>query len=282
MKFIFFGSPEFAAIILEKLIQAGFAPAAVICAPDAPVGRKKILTPPPIKIVAEKYNIKVYQPEKLEIRNLKLEIGEIDFAVVAAYSKILKKEILAIPRLGTIGVHPSLLPKYRGASPIQSAILAGEPETGTTLYLMDEKIDNGPVLKNQKSKIKNQNYEELMRELAELSGNLLVEILPEFLAGKIKPEPQDDTQATFTKKFSLKDGEVDLKNDSPKQIWLKIRALNPEPGVFANLELKNGTNLKLKLLDADYKEEKLELKTVQPEGKKPMAYKEFLNGYLPA
>jgi methionyl-tRNA formyltransferase len=279
MRYIFFGSPEFAAIILEKLIKTGFIPQAVICAPDAPVGRKKILTSPPTKVVAKKYKISVYQPKELKIENWPLKINNADFAIVAAYSKIIPKSILNLFKLGVIGVHPSLLPKYRGASPIQSAILADESETGVTLYLMDEKMDHGPIIKNQKLKIKNQNYEELMRELAELSGNLLMETLPKFINKEIIPRPQNEATASYTKKFSLKDGKVDLKKDNPRQIWLKIRALNPEPGIFTTMQLKSGGELKLKLLEANYENKALELKTVQPEGKKSMTWKDFLNGY---
>ena len=278
MKFVFFGSPEFAAIVLEKLIKAGFIPAAVVCAPDAPAGRKKILTSPPTKVLAEKYNIEVWQPEKLEIKNWKLKITNPDLAIVAAYGKIIPKNIIKTAKYGFVGVHPSLLPKYRGASPIQSAILNDEAETGTTLYLMDEKVDHGSIINYQKSIIKNQNYEELMRELAELSGDLLIKTLPDFISGKIRPQPQNEAEATFTKKFSLKDGLIDLKKDDPLKVWLKIRTLNPEPGVTAVLKLKNGKELKLKLLEADYNNG-LELKLVQPEGKKPMLWKDFLNGY---
>src|SRR3989344_5918744 len=139
MKFVFFGSPEFAAIVLEKLIKAGFMPAAVVCAPDAPAGRKKIPTPPPAKVRIMNYEeriknkIQILQPETLSIIHDSLFVIQPDFFIVAAYAKIIPKEILDIPRLGTIGVHPSLLPKYRGASPIQSAILNDEAETGTTL-----------------------------------------------------------------------------------------------------------------------------------------------------
>lgn len=278
-KFVFFGTPEFAAIILEKLVKAGFVPAAAVCAPDAPMGRKKILTPPPAKIAAQKYNIEVIQPAILANSKSQISNYKPEFFIVAAYSKILKKEILDIPRLGTIGVHPSLLPKYRGASPIQSAILGDEKETGATLYLMDEEVDRGPTIASQKLKIKSQSYEELMRELAELSGDLLIETLPKFLKGEIKPQPQNEAQATFTKKFSLKDGLVNLQNDNPRQIWLKIRALNPEPGVFTILKLKDGKELKLKLLEADFIGGTLELKLVQPEGKKSMPYRDFLRGY---
>lgn len=281
MKFVFFGTPDFAAIVLEKLIKAGFVPAAVICAPDAPAGRKKIITPPPTKLLTLKYDIPFFQPKVLN-SDFRFRISDFkaELFVVAAYAKILSKEILDIPRLGTIGVHPSLLPKYRGASPVQSAILADESETGVTLYLMDEKVDHGPIITKSEILIsKSETYESLHKKLAELSGDLLIETLPKFLKGEINSEPQNGAKVIFTRKFSLKDGLVDLQNDNPRQIWLKIRALNPEPGVYANFKLKNDKELKLKLLEADFKNEKLELKIVQPEGKKPMSWKDFLNGY---
>ncbi len=279
MKYIFFGTPEFAAIVLEKLVEAGIPPALVVCAPDKPAGRKKIITPPPTKILAEKYNIGVLQPETLANFKSQITNHKPDFFVVAAYAKILSREILAIPRLGTIGVHPSLLPKYRGVSPIQSAILNNEKETGTILFLMDEGVDHGPVLAQEKLPIANSNYEKLLKELAELSGDLLIKTIPKFVEGKVTPLPQNEAGATYTKKFGLEDALVDLKNDPPKQIWLKIRALNPEPGVATALELKNGKKIRLKLLEADFKDNKLELKRVQPESKNPMSYKNFLNGY---
>lgn len=283
MQYIFFGTPEFAAIILEKLIKAGTSPLAIVCAPDKPIGRKQIITPPSVKqlITNSRWSIEILQPENLKSVSwqTKLKAINADVFIVAAYAQILSKEILAIPRMGTIAVHPSLLSKYRGVSPIQSAILSDEKETGTTIFLADEKVDHGPILAYGKWPVANSNYEKLLKELAELSGNLLIETLPKFIKGEITPQSQNETKATYTKKFSAKDALVDLKNDSPKQIWLKIRALNPEPGVVAVLELKNNKKLRLKLLEADFTDGKLELKKVQPEGKTSMTHKEFLNGY---
>lgn len=278
MKYVFFGTPEFATSILGKLITEGFMPSAVVCNPDRPVGRKKIVTKPPTKILAEKYAILVFQPEDmidLKAENYKLKALKPDFFVVAAYAKIIPKEVLGIPRLGTIGVHPSLLPKYRGASPIQSAILNGEAETGVTLYLMDEKMDNGPILGLRTLDLGlSETYETLLKKLAELGGDLLVETLPKFLAGEIVPEPQDRSQATFTKKFTAEDGFVnpeDLESaengknpENAKTIERKIRALNPEPGVWT---LRNGK--RLKLLEAWIENGKLILTKIQIEGKKP-------------
>lgn len=203
-----------------------------------------------------------------------------DFFLVAAFGKILKKEIIDIPPKGVIGAHPSLLPKYRGPSPIQAAILNGEKTAGTTLFLIDEKIDHGSVLATNKLQLTtNDNYETLEKKLAELSAELILETIPKWLDNKIKPQAQDEIEATYAKKFTSEDAQVDLTKDDLKRIWLKIRALNPEPGVFTILELKNGKKMRLKLLSADFKNSRLELTKVQPEGKKPMDYQSFLNGY---
>jgi methionyl-tRNA formyltransferase len=294
MKYIFFGTPRFAAIILEKLIEAGFVPEAVVCNPDEPIGRKKIITPPPAKqlILDKKINIPVYQPANLKNTSVVNSLRQInaDVFIVAAYNKIISEEIINIPKFKTIGVHPSLLPKYRGPSPIQTAILNGEKETGTDLFLIDKDVDHGPVLASAKCEISEKdNYETLEKKLAELGAKLLIENLPKYLSGKIKPQEQDHLKATFTKKFSTEDGCVDLEKDSPELIFNKIRALNPDPGVFTFIQTKNGKK-RVKLLEAKLnpthtdvygtKDGKLELLKVQPEGKKSMSYQDFLRGNL--
>lgn len=284
MNYIFLGTPEFASIILEKLIKAGYPPALLVCNSDKPVGRKKIVTPPPVKVAAQKYGINFWQPEKLELNDLEIKIEKIEFAVVAAYSKILPKEIIGFPKLGTIGVHPSLLPKYRGASPIQSVLLNGEKKTGTSLYLMDERIDHGPILakKELNQELEKINYEKLLRELANLSADLLIETLPKFITGKIKSVIQNETEATYTKKFKTDDGYINpedlklaLNGNSEKTIVInrKIRALNPEPGTWTIWQkgdpFNTAQNKRIKLLEAEIVEEKLRLKIIQVEGKKP-------------
>lgn len=285
MKYMFFGTPEFAAIVLEKLITAGLPPAAVVCNPDRPVGRKKIITPPPVKLLAQKHNITVRQPEKLEVGNCPSS-AEVDLAIVAAYAKIIPKEILQIPRLGVVGVHPSLLPKYRGPSPIQSAILNGEEETGVTLYLLDERVDHGSIVASEKLKMKNENHLELQKKLAELGGNLLVKILPKFVEGKIKPQPQNEAEATYTKKFITEDGFVNEKDLNVAQKGLntaitqrierKIRALNPEPGVWTiqsdkrqEIRDKGNAEKRVKLLEAVVENNRLVIKKIQEEGGRP-------------
>jgi methionyl-tRNA formyltransferase len=253
MKFVFLGGKEsaFAQIILDGLASAGWKPVASIRDAKSPIDAEY------------------------------LRLLEADFFIVAAFGKILKKEIIDIPPKGVIGVHPSLLPKYRGPSPIQAVILNDEKETGTTLFLIDEKIDHGPILAQRELEfpISNFQFPILSKKLAELGVDLLIETLPKFVKSEIKPMPQNEAEATYTKKFTSEDAQVDLTRDDPRQIWLKIRALNPEPGVFTILELKNDKKMRLKLLEADFKSGRLELIKVQPEGKKPMNYQSFLNGY---
>lgn len=271
MKYAFFGSPEFAKIILEKLIATGMPPALVVCNPDKPVGRKKIITPPPTKVVTLKHGIQVFQPESLRIPNICLPMGDkyLDFFVVAAYAKIIPAEILKIPKLGIIGVHPSLLPKYRGATPIQSVILNGEKETGVSLYLMDEKMDHGEIIATRVLPIANRvSYETLMRELAEISSNLLIKTIPNFINKKIIPTKQNHAQATFTKKFETIDGLVDLAKDDPMTIDRKVRALNPDPGVYAFINIKSKST-RIKLLETSIENGQLKLIKVQLDGKKP-------------
>jgi methionyl-tRNA formyltransferase len=252
MRYVFFGGREsrFAQIVLDGLKNMGLKPVAEIRDAKAP----------------------------LDIEYL--QSLHADFFLVASFAKILKQEVISIPPRGTIGIHPSLLPKYRGASPIQSVLLNDEKETGTTLFLIDEKVDHGPIVSGIRCQVSSEDtYISLEEKLAKLSAELAIEILPKYLAGKIQPQIQDEAQATFTKKFKTEDAEVNLKTDDPKMIWLKIRALNPEPGVYTILKLKNDKSLRLKLLEATYENEKLILTKVQPEGKKPMSYQAFLNGY---
>lgn len=269
MKYAFFGSPEFAAIILEALIAVGMPPALVVCNPDRPFGRKKIVAPPPTKVVAERHHIPVFQPENLWKSDFQRLREGFDFFVVAAYAQIIPKVILDLPKRGVIGIHPSLLPKYRGATPIQSVILGDESETGVTLYMMDKEVDHGNIVKRETCSVKpDETYTALLQRLAEMSAQLLIKTLPKFMQREIIPIPQDHAQATFTKKFSTEDGFVDLKKDDPAMIDRKVRALNPEPGVYAFVE-RGGKKARMKILETKIVDGKLQLVTTQLEGKKP-------------
>ena len=305
IQIIFFGTSDFAVAALEALVRVGYEIAAVITAPDKPVGRKQILTPPPVKVTAQRLGLDVWQPKNLKIENLnlignwKLEIGNCDLGIVAAYGKLIPPEVFNLPKHGTLNIHPSLLPKYRGPSPIQTAILNGDTETGVTIMRVDEEMDHGDIvaaISYQLSAISS--YKEAHDKLAKLGAELLIKTLPDYLAGKIKPQPQDHSKATFTKKFVTEDGEI-KPDDTAKTAYNKICALNPEPGVF--VMLSNGQ--KLKVLNAELPKQAsspkgnflqiidgwlvlllndgyIILKIVQPEGKKPMTGKEFARGYL--
>lgn len=282
MNYVFFGTPEFAAIILEKLINVGLLPQAIVCNPDKPVGRKKIVTPPPTKLVIRNQKIedriKILQPEDLDFK-FQILNSKFDFFIVAAYAKILPKGILNIPRLGTIGVHPSLLPKYRGPTPIQTAILNGDEETGASLFLLDEEIDHGKIISNEKLEMRNEDYKILSKKLAGLGAELLIKTLPDFMAGKITPLSQNEAGATYTKKFSNQDAYIEPKDLEKAEgltgssqetrrlaveIERKIRALNPEPGTWTRAYEK-----RVKLLEAKIIDGWLKITKIQVEGGKP-------------
>ncbi len=278
--FVFFGTPEFAAIILKNLVKAGFVPKAVVASLDKPIGRKRVITPPPAKqiVLDSGKNIKILQPEKITPEFLEtLKSIPADFYLVAAYAKILPQELIDIPRLGVVGVHPSLLPELRGASPIQSAILEGKTRTGVSLFLIDALMDHGPVLRQKTIPIDpDDNSETLTEKLAELSSKMLVEILPDIIDGKITPEIQDETKATFTEKFKTESAFIEEKDlisaksgntELAKKIHNKIRAFYPEPGAWTILNGKRVKLLKSKINETG----KLKLEIIQIEGEKPKA-----------
>jgi len=237
LKIIFIGTPDFAVPILEKLIKSDYKPVLVITAPDKSVGRKQIVTPPPAKLVAEKFNIPIFQPQEIKNQISKIKNLKPDLIVVAAYGQILPKKILGIPKYGCLNIHPSLLPKYRGPSPIQYAILNGDEETGVTIILMNEKVDAGPIISTYNLQLTTYNYtyEELEKKLAELGAKLLIETIPKWTKGEIQPQPQDESEATYTKILKKEDGRIDWKK-SAEEIERQIKAFNPEPGTYTKIQ----------------------------------------------
>ena len=196
---VFFGTHDFAATILEGLIDNPlFDIKLVITQPDRPVGRKKEMQAPPTKIVAEKYNIPIQQPTSLKTYNLKPKTY--DLSIVVQYGLLIPPNILNIPKHGTLNTHTSLLPKYRGASPIQSALINGDKKTGVTIMLMDEGLDSGPIILQKETKIlPNETYLELDKKLSKISLEALVESIPKYISGNLKPKEQDKSKATFCK-----------------------------------------------------------------------------------
>lgn len=284
-KIIFIGTSEFAVPALKSLLQNNYKIITVITSPDKPIGRKQEITPTPIKRFAEKYKLPILQPENiLDIESKILNLKP-DLIIVSSYGKIIPKSILDIPLLKSLNIHPSLLPKYRGASPIQTAILNGDKKTGITIMLMDEKMDHGPIVSQIEIDIKpNENYENLEKRLSKESSAFLIKTLPLYLNNKIRIQEQDESKVSYTKILSREQGEIDL-NKSAVEIERMIKAFYPWPGTWLYLNKKRIKILKAKAIE---KEQKTSIKTgngfllleiVQPEGKKPMTGAEFFRGY---
>ena len=215
------------------------------------------------------------------VKNLK---DKPDIGVLASYGKILPSEILAIPKHGILNIHPSLLPKYRGASPVQAVILAGDKETGVSIIKMDKKVDHGPIVAQFKEEIKpDDTAESLYQRLFTSGAEVLLTILPTYLKDQIKLRQQNDSQSTYTKKLAREDGKIDWKW-SPEKIERHVRVMHPWPGAFTNVKIKNQISKRLKILKAHL--ERLSPNTchlipdlVQLEGKKPVTWKQFQEGY---
>jgi methionyl-tRNA formyltransferase len=306
MRVIFFGTPNFAIPPLKALLKTDFEIVGVFTEAPRPVGRHQEILPSPVKIFAEKNNLPVFMPENAKSPEVAKQINALapDVAVVTAYGQILPQELLKIPKFGFINIHPSLLPKYRGASPIQSAILAGEMETGITIMLMDAKMDHGPILAQEKIAIgDDEDTPSLLARTAELGAKILPRVIIDFVGGKIEPKEQNHEAATFTKILKKEDGKIDWQK-SAREIYNQIRALRPWPGTWSIFKIKN-QELRIKILDGRPIKKSLEkieigtfLKTpdgrlaikcgddaliiskLQPEGKKEMSAAEFIRGYL--
>ncbi len=274
IKFAFFGTPPFAVGVLDELEKAGLLPALVVTAPDKPRGRKLVVTSPEVKMWAQKRNIPVLQPEKLDPLFL-LPYSLFDVFVVVAYGKIIPKEILALPKHGTLNVHPSLLPRLRGSSPIQSAILT-EEKTGVTIILLDEELDHGPIVaqKEYSSAHWPPKASELEFALAKLGGEMLAETLRKFVAGEIPPAEQDHASATYCKKIKKEDGLLDLGGDGVEN-FRKIQAFNVWPRAHFFTEL-HGKKIRVIVTDAELRDNKLIIKKVLSEGQNETSYEEFL------
>lgn len=277
IKFVFFGTPQFAVEVLDELEKSGLLPSLVVTAPDKPRGRKLIITPPEVKAWAQKRNIPVLQPEKLD-SSFALPDSSFDVFLVVAYGKIIPKSILEIPKHGTLNVHPSLLPRLRGASPIQSAILT-EDKTGVSIMLLDEEMDHGPIVAQKEYACEKwpPKASELEIALAKLGGEMLAEILPKYIAEEITPVPQDHARATFTKKIQKADGLLDFA-DSYLENFRKIQAFNVWPRGYFFKEI-NGKKMRIIITDAELRNGVLIIKKVLPEGQNEMAYEEFLKRF---
>lgn len=276
-KFAFFGTPDVASKTLDILFNEDYIPSIIITSPDAPSGRGMRIKESPVSIWAKEHNIKCLKPEKIDpifINQFK-ELG-IDLSIVVAYGKILKEELIQSPKFGTINIHYSLLPKYRGASPLESSLLNGDEKTGVSIQQMVFKLDSGPIMEKEETIIDiNETKEDLKNRLIKIGANLVCKIIPKIINNDIKRIDQDESIATNCSKIDKKDGELDL-NNNPIENWNKYRAFYGWPGTYFFKE-KNKNKIRIKITSAKYENNSFIIERVIPEGKKEISYKDFLN-----
>ncbi len=302
MNILFIGSGEFAVIPFKRIIEENFNIIALITQPDKPGGRGKKMLPTPVKKEALKYDVKILQPENInskEIEDFILE-NKIDLNIVISYGQLIKKNIFNLPKYNSINVHPSLLPKYRGATPIQSAILDGEKETGVSIIEIDERMDSGDILAQKVVKINEEDdYFSLSEKLSNLGGELLIETINMMKKKVIKKIPQNDLEATYCRKISKIDGLINW-NESSERIFNKIRAFVKWPVCYSFCKGKLIKFYKSKVINKKYNEhlpgtairldkknfgvvcgdlKLLKIEKLQMQGKKVLNTAEFLNGF---
>lgn len=281
-KTVFFGTPDIGVYVLEELEKAGLLPSLIVTNPDAPQGRKMVLTETPVAGFARDRNIPVLKPRTLKDPEIHqtLQNSGAELFIVAAYGKIIPQSILDIPKYGTLNMHPSLLPKLRGASPIRGAILKNEYPTGVSIMLLTAGLDEGPILAQEIADIPPTQWpmrgRELDERLAHMGGSLLAQTLPQWISGALTPQEQDHAGATHSVKITKDMALIDLTDD-PISNLRKIRAFDGWPGAYYFHE-KNGMPIRVKIVDAEIKDGALVLLRVIPEGKKEMSYEDFLRG----
>jgi len=295
-RIVFMGSPEFALPIL-KALTTNYNVVGVVTQPDRPAGRGRYLKAPPVKTLALESGLNVIQPPHLKNLEVKerLNLWDPDLIVVAAFGQILPPSVLDLPNFGSINVHASLLPRWRGAAPIHAAILHGDDQTGITIMKMDPGLDTGPILSQQTIIISSiETSGSLSPRLAELGADLLIKTIPEYLAEEIKPMPQDDTFATYAPMVKKSDAELNF-NDPAVSLERRIRAFNPWPGAFIKwqgmiMKIHRARTARGDLIKPGEKtifeglpaigtiDGLLVLEEVQPAGKKAMSAEVFLHG----
>lgn len=280
ISFVFFGSSDLSLATLEALKAEGLKPALIVTSPDKPRGRKLKLTPSAVKVWSEKEDIPVFQPEKLDEKATEtLAAVKATVYVIASYGKIIPLSILNLPEKGALNVHPSLLPLFRGPSPIVEQILADEKEIGVSIMLLDEEMDHGPILVQKRfaqQELAAKTAQELEIFLGKIGGELLASVLPNWVKGDLKATPQEHARATFTKKLRKEDGLLVLA-DNPRKNYLKFLAFQPWPGVYYFVD-HNGRSERVIIKAARFEDGKFVIERVLPEGGKEIPYQDFLRG----
>lgn len=299
-KIVFMGTPDFSVPVLRSLLEGGYDVIGVVTQPDKPVGRKKVMTPPPVKVEAIKQGIPVFQPEKIR-RKEELEpilALQPDLVVTAAFGQILPNELLETPKYGCINVHASLLPELRGGAPIHYSILQGKQKTGITIMYMAEKLDAGDILTQAEVEIAEEdNVGTLFEKLSDVGSKLLIDTLPKLLGGELTPIPQDEAKATFAPNIKREQEKIDWTKDG-EEIYNHIRGLNPWPVAYTiwnGLTLKvwkaeklqvtkqgvPGTVIQIEkggIIVATGNQTAIKITELQPSGKKRMLAEQFLLG----
>lgn len=297
-KIVFMGTPDFSVPILRSLVQAGYNIVGVVTQPDRPKGRKKILTPPPVKVEAEKHNIKILQPERIRFEYQDILALDPDLIITAAFGQILPKELLEAPKYGCINVHASLLPELRGGAPIHYSILQGKTKTGITIMYMAEKLDAGDILTQKEVEIEESDTVGTLHDKLSKAGvKLLLETVPSLLNGELTPQRQDDAKATFASNIKREQERIDWSK-SGEEIYNQIRGLNPWPVAFTTYQNQSikiwwgektqvsqdapfGTILRLDhdgIVVSTGNDTAIKITQLQPSGKKKLTGEEFLRG----
>lgn len=277
----YFGTPDFSARFLEKILNDKDLPVEVklvVTQKDKPVGRKQVVTKSPVKLIAQKYGIAVKTGPVSEFHNL-------DLALLFAYGEIISKDLLKAPKHGFWNIHPSLLPKYRGASPVAFPLINGDKETGVTIIQMDKELDHGPIIAQEKvSILPKERKDKLTNRLTEVAFGLFKRTILELIKNQIRTQVQDDKNATYTKLLTKQDGYIERKKlrtnseEEAEKLFNKFRGLYPWPGLWTTIRFKN-KDLRLKIVDVDLVDDKLIVKKVKLEGKKGVDFKQFNDVY---
>lgn len=281
---IYFGTSEFAVSVLTTLSRLDLSPSLVITNPDRPRGRGLVEMETPVSAWCRDANIPVIKPMRLDADLIKKELTyrghklPPNYFLVAAYGGILPRSVLNIPKHGCINIHPSLLPRHRGPSPIHATLLEGDTGTGVTIMLMDEKVDHGPILAMERIPLPSPRpRRKLEATLGDLGGTLAAQSIPLWLNGKITPAPQNEDSATFTKKISKGNGKISL-DDDPQKNYRAFLAYDGWPGTFFLIE-RAGKPFRVKIIEASFQSGRFEITTVRPEGGTDISWNDFIRGY---
>ncbi len=280
-QFVFFGTPALAAQLGEKLAANGFVPALVVTTPDRPQGRGLSLAPSAVKTWAKKRGLPVLEPEKLDERAMNdIASGQPAFGIVVAYGKILPQKLLELPPLGFFNIHFSLLPRWRGATPVESAILANDRETGVSLQKMVAALDAGPLVESVPTEIlPDETAPALRLRLTAMAETLLIDTLPRIMSGTAALHPQDESAVTLCKKIKKEDGEIDLRGDEALN-YRKFRAYHGWPGTFFFV-VARGKRTRVVITAADFKDGVFHPRRVIPEGRREMDYETWERSLSP-